>query len=201
MNIEIHAYDKIIYLTINNNYECQELFKKICDQLKIKYSLNLYILITDKNKILRDGDKIEKIREPSTNSHVYYFLENQKKENTSKIKKSSTPIRQIIMECTSAEKPLEEIKKVEKLNSNVIFNLGGNGGNNINNFLELLQIFQENGNLIRRIGQQNQRNVEPNENSLRELIAMGFSEDRARQALINARNDVNLATEILLGDN
>ena len=73
MNIEIHAYDKIIYLTINNNYECQELFKKICDQLKIKYSLNLYILITDKNKILRDGDKIEKIREPSTNSHVYYF--------------------------------------------------------------------------------------------------------------------------------
>ena len=129
------------------------------------------------------------------------FLENQKKENTSKIKKISTPIRQIIMECTSAEKPLEEIKKVEKLNSNVIFNLGGNGGNNINNFLELLQIFQENGNLIRRIGQQNQRNVEPNENSLRELIAMGFSEDRARQALINARNDVNLATEILLGDN
>ena len=29
---------------------------------------------------------------------------------------------------------------------------------------------------------------------------MGFAEDRARQALINSRNDINRATEILLGE-
>ena len=29
---------------------------------------------------------------------------------------------------------------------------------------------------------------------------MGFPEDHARQALINSRNDLNRATEILLGE-
>ena len=38
------------------------------------------------------------------------------------------------------------------------------------------------------------------ENALRELQDMGFAEDRARQALINSRNDINKATEILLGE-
>ena len=42
--------------------------------------------------------------------------------------------------------------------------------------------------------------VEADEKSLRELQEMGFPEDRARQALINARNDINRATEILLGE-
>jgi len=47
----------------------------------------------------------------------------------------------------------------------------------------------------------NNRQIEADEQLLRELQDMGFPEDRARQALINSRNNINRATEILLGEN
>ena len=39
-----------------------------------------------------------------------------------------------------------------------------------------------------------------NESYLNELKDMGFPEDRARQALITSRNNMNRATEILLDE-
>ena len=42
--------------------------------------------------------------------------------------------------------------------------------------------------------------VKADERDVRELQDMGFAEDRARQALINSRNDINRATELLLGE-
>lgn len=40
--------------------------------------------------------------------------------------------------------------------------------------------------------------VEPSEDSIATLVSMGFDRDSARQALVQARNDVNVATNILL---
>ncbi|XP_074306764.1 rhomboid-like protein 20 [Silene latifolia] len=40
--------------------------------------------------------------------------------------------------------------------------------------------------------------VEPSEDSITTLVSMGFDRDNARQALVQARNDVNVATNILL---
>ncbi|KAK9671193.1 hypothetical protein RND81_12G012500 [Saponaria officinalis] len=40
--------------------------------------------------------------------------------------------------------------------------------------------------------------VEPSEDSVAMLVSMGFDRDNARQALVQARNDVNVATNILL---
>ncbi|XP_077243530.1 rhomboid-like protein 20 [Tasmannia lanceolata] len=40
--------------------------------------------------------------------------------------------------------------------------------------------------------------VEPPENSIGTLVAMGFDRNSARQALVQARNDINVATNILL---
>ncbi|KMT15195.1 hypothetical protein BVRB_3g063060 [Beta vulgaris subsp. vulgaris] len=40
--------------------------------------------------------------------------------------------------------------------------------------------------------------VEPTEDSIQMLVSMGFDQDSARQALVQARNDVNVATNILL---
>ncbi|KAL9232638.1 hypothetical protein vseg_007724 [Gypsophila vaccaria] len=40
--------------------------------------------------------------------------------------------------------------------------------------------------------------VEPSEDSVTMLVSMGFDRDNARQALVQARNDVNVATNILL---
>lgn len=40
--------------------------------------------------------------------------------------------------------------------------------------------------------------VEPSEDSITTLVSMGFDRNSARQALVQARNDVNVATNILL---
>lgn len=40
--------------------------------------------------------------------------------------------------------------------------------------------------------------VEPREDSIATLVSMGFDRNAARQALVHARNDVNVATNILL---
>lgn len=40
--------------------------------------------------------------------------------------------------------------------------------------------------------------VEPSDDSIAMLVSMGFDQDSARQALVQARNDVNVATNILL---
>lgn len=40
--------------------------------------------------------------------------------------------------------------------------------------------------------------MEPTEDSIQMLVSMGFDQDSARQALVQARNDVNVATNILL---
>uniref|UniRef100_A0A803LT13 UBA domain-containing protein n=1 Tax=Chenopodium quinoa TaxID=63459 RepID=A0A803LT13_CHEQI len=40
--------------------------------------------------------------------------------------------------------------------------------------------------------------VEPSDDSVAMLVSMGFDQDSARQALVQARNDVNVATNILL---
>lgn len=40
--------------------------------------------------------------------------------------------------------------------------------------------------------------TEPTEDSIATLVSMGFDRNSARQALVQARNDVNAATDILL---
>ncbi|KAF4402554.1 hypothetical protein G4B88_012339 [Cannabis sativa] len=57
-----------------------------------------------------------------------------------------------------------------------------------------------------QVAQSRQRNyppsipsaVEPSEDSIATLVSMGFDRNNARQALVQARNDVNVATNILL---
>ncbi|KAJ4782580.1 Ubiquitin-associated domain-containing family protein [Rhynchospora pubera] len=63
------------------------------------------------------------------------------------------------------------------------------------------------GNIASNMGRQTQRNYrpatvvpppEPPAASLETLVSMGFDENAARQALTQARNDINVATNILL---
>ena len=63
--------------------------------------------------------------------------------------------------------------------------------------LQLLQALEQR-NII--IEENNNVPIEINENYLNELKEMGFPEDRARQALIRSRNNMNRATEILLDE-
>ena len=64
--------------------------------------------------------------------------------------------------------------------------------------LNIIQVFEDLN--IARGDNDNDAPVEADEGALKELQDMGFPEDRARQALINSHNDINRATEILLGE-
>ena len=60
--------------------------------------------------------------------------------------------------------------------------------------------FLEDRNMIFQIRNIQEGNIEANENLVNQLKDMGFAEDRARAALIRARNQVSIATDILLGE-
>jgi len=120
-------------------------------------------------------------------------------------------MEQLIMHCTGAKKPLD-IKKQIPLNANhrlplleLFDNRNNEGGENnaFDRLLNILQVLEENNQVAFRIRQENNNDntqVEADEQALQELKDMGFPEDHARQALINSRNDLNRATEILLGE-
>ena len=124
------------------------------------------------------------------------------------------PINELIMKTTGAKKPLEKKTNIEHRSFNFLEFFDRNNNNNNNNnenngqrneedsfdrLINIIQFFNESGIRPIRI-QSNAAPVEADEKALRELQDMGFAEDRARQALINARNDINRATEILLGE-
>ena len=60
--------------------------------------------------------------------------------------------------------------------------------------------FLEDRNMIFQIRNIQEGNIEANENLVNQLKDMGFPEDRSRDALIRARNDLSIATNILLGE-
>ena len=115
------------------------------------------------------------------------------------------------MHCTGAKKPID-VKKFVQANQNNRFSILELFDNNRNNengpennafdrLLNIIQVLEENNQILFRPGPiNNNTQIEADEHALRELQDMGFPEDRARQALINSRNDINRATELLLGE-
>ena len=175
-----------------------------------------FILFDSNKKQLKDSEIIA-IQKNSTLS--FYLIKSNlyilpKNENNEKIN-SNIPINELIMKTTGAKKPLEKKTTIEQRGFNFLDffdrNLNNNNNNNNENngqrneedsfdrLINIIQFFNESGIRPVRI-QTNSAPVEADENALRELQDMGFAEDRARQALINSRNDINRATEILLGE-
>jgi len=182
--------------------------------------LKNYFKMSDSNFILFDSNKKrlknnEKISVKNNSLKTFYLIKSNiqlippiEKENELK-NKDKKNINELIMKCTDAKK-LIDVKK-NNININNPLNLfqlfdnrinqEGEGNNNtFDRLINILQILDENHIRIGPIQQQNNAPVEADEKALRELQDMGFSEDRARQALINSRNDINRATEILLGE-
>ena len=214
MKIEIYYLNTKISTEINKNIQVKDLI----------YDLKKYLNSTDSNFILLDSDQ-KQLKETDTitldktkNSQTFYLIKSSIKKNAlinSDIKdksKEDLKMNQLIMKCTGAKKALN-IKNYGSAHQTRlgIFDIIDNrnnqneeGGNNaFDRLINLLQLLEENeiNNPGLREGQMgNNAPVEADERSLRELQDMGFAEDRARQALINSRNDINRATELLLGE-
>ena len=207
MKIEIYFLNSKLTTEVEKDIKVSELL----------IDLKFYFKMKDANFILFDSNKKQlnesEIIKNKKNSIMSFYLIKSNIQNLQKVEKMNNkiPIQELIMKCTGAKKILEKKNNLNERGLNFFEFLEHRNNDNNNNqpgngdsfdrLLNLIQFFQESGIRPVRI-QTNVNNgpIEADEKALRELQEMGFAEDRARQALINARNDVNRATEILLGE-
>ena len=221
MKAEIYFLNSKLTTEINKDILVKDLIDNLKEYLKLPDS---NFLLFDSNYIqLNESDTISIEKEKNQKLIFYLIKECPNKEKL--INSDSTEnenlhnnesVHNLIMECTGAKKPLD-IKAQRAINlSNRISLLefmdnhhNNNGDHEVNNIFDgLINILQilEDGNhptgirIIHRPNNINDSQIEANEGYLRELQDMGFPEDRARDALINSRNDINRATELLLGE-
>ena len=202
MNVDIYFLNTKLKTEIKKDIQVKDLINELKQYLDTKDSN--FILFDDEHNQLGESETIS-IKNPKQ-SKLYLIKSSVKQNNlaNSSIKDNSN-INQLIMECTGAKKALEKAP-LNQNRINLLEVIGGDrnngpGGDYIERLINLIEIFDGNHRIIIREGLPNNNNpVEADEQSLRQLQDMGFPEDRARQALINSRNDINRATEMLLGE-
>ena len=193
MKINIYYESKIYSTTIKNPIQANTLIDNI-KTLSNQKTQNFILLNESKNIV----PKTELIKPKEKTTENFYLIK-QSNNYIEKVKeKEEEPIEKLIMNATGAK--IKLIKKVQqvpnRLNS---FNQLLNDGN-VGRLLDLIQFLEERNMIIQVRNNQEGSNIEANENLVNQLKDMGFAEDRARAALIRARNQVSIATDILLGE-
>ena len=211
MKIEIYFLNSKLTTEIDKDIKVNDLLLDLKNYFKMKDS-NFILFDSNKKRLLNS----ETISAKKNTLQTFYLIKSnieiippieiEPKENN----KDKKYLNELIMKCTGAKKMLEIKKNNPNMNNRLnIFEIlenrnNGEGGNNnpFDRLVNLLQIIEENNGGLRplRININNNAPVEADEKALRDLQDMGFAEDKARQALINSRNDINRATEILLGE-
>jgi len=214
MKIEIYYLNTKITTEINKNILVKDLISDLKKYLNSTESN--FVLLDNDHKKLKDTDTIT--YDKGKNSLTFYLIKSSINKNAlthsnkKEKPKEDLKMNQLIMKCTGAKKALN-IKNIGSANQQRlgIFELIDNrnnqneaGANNpfdrLINILQILEEYDINNAGANDGPMRNNAPVEADERAVRELQDMGFAEDRARQALINSRNDINRATELLLGE-
>ena len=188
MKINIYHETKIYSTTIKNPISVRDIITNIKNI--ITKNEGEYLLLNESRKIIPELELITPKKEKIQN---FYLIKPSK--NYIKKEEKELEIEEIIKEVTGAKNKLENKKKEEEINRLNIFE-------NRVNLLRLYDMIQflEDRNMIFQIRNIQEGNIEANENLVNQLKDMGFPEDRSRDALIRARNDLSIATNILLGE-
>ena len=208
MKIDIYFLNQKITTEIKKDIQVKDLIYNIKQYLTSENSN--YILFDDKYNQLKETDTISTKQK---NQLTFYLIKSVRNilANSEKKDNNNIKMNELIMKCTGAKKPLVKPPPPSRLGG--LLEIIDNRNNNPNNgpgrdnaferLINILQAFEDYNQLGRNepLNNNNNNPVEADEGALRELQEMGFPEDRAREALINSRNDVNRATEILLGEN
>lgn len=208
MKIEIFFQNSKLTTEIKKDVEVKDLIYELKQYLESNDSN--FVLFDNEYNQLKDTDTIStKNQKYST---LYLIKPSVNKNNLNNLNKKETltenlNINQLIMKCTGAKKALEKAVPTQQNRVNLLELIGDRNNDQGRDYFErlinLIEIFDGNNQIIIRGGPNSNNNntqIEADEQSLRELQDMGFPEDRARQALINSRNDINRATELLLGE-
>ena len=179
--------------TITVPISIRDIILNVKQSLKIS-DINVNV-IDESNEIIPESEII--LPEKASNKTLYLVDKPKSIIKAQRPFEKTQSIEEMIMQVTGASEKLV-VKKPQITNGLDIFEQLSGGDSNLSRLISLLQNLEEQ-NLDIRIRQNNPpQNVEPNENYVRELKDMGFPEDRARDALIRAGNDISRATDILL---
>ena len=212
MKLEIYFLNSKLTTEIKKDTQVKDLLFDLKEYLNTSDS---NFILYDKNHIQLKESDIISIKKEKEKQLVFFLMKSVPNKNTlTNIDKKDNLTQnlkatELIMKCTNANKSLDLKKRIVPNNRITLLDIFDNRNNEpqgensgFDRLLNILQVLEEN-NMGLRIGNINSNNnapVEADEQALRELQDMGFPEDRARQALINSRNDINRATELLLGE-
>ena len=192
MKLNISYGSHSLSATVTSSITIQDITSSIKQTLNIP-STNLSV-IDESNQILNTSEVILPQNDMTKN---LYIINTLLSPSTQKVETSQPSIEDLIMQVTEASDKIVLNKKPTATNTSMnILEQLSNESNSLERLLNLLQGL-ESRNIQFRINNQ-QQPLEPNENYVRELKDMGFPEERARDALIRARNNISRATDILL---
>ena len=192
MKLNISYGSHSLSATVTSPITIQDITSSIKQTLNIP-NTNLSV-IDESNQILNTSEVILPQNDITKN---LYIINTLLSPSTQKVETSQPSIEDLIMQVTEASDKIVLNKKPTATNTSMnILEQLSNESNSLERLLNLLQGL-ESRNIQFRINNQ-QQPLEPNENYVRELKDMGFPEERARDALIRARNNISRATDILL---
>jgi uncharacterized UBP type Zn finger protein len=207
MKIEIYYQNSKLTTEIKKDTLVKDLIYNLKQYLKTENS-NFILFDSEQNK-LKESDSISINKQ---NKLTFYLMKSSINKNNlinldqkEKLTENLN-INQLIMKCTGAKKLIEKPQGNNRVGLLELIdnrnNRQGRDNNAFESLINILQLLDDNNQIIFREEPivNNNNPVEADEQALRELQDMGFPEDRARQALINSRNDINRATELLLGE-
>jgi hypothetical protein len=204
MKIEIKYENEILKSYSKKPISIKDIILNIKRKLNIKKEEILLVFNSKNNEIYEETDLlVPKEKEKNQIECLNVIKINNKKNiiniNNNNKPKENEPIEDLIMKITGASTKLKSQTQNPENSYNILERLGRENPN-LGFLFEMLQNLEQRNLQIQQIRQINRNNqpIEVDENLVNQLKDMGFTEDRARQALRQCRNNIERATEILL---
>ena len=204
MKIEIKYENEILKSYSKKPISIKDIILNIKRKLNIKKEEILLVFNSKNNEIYEETDLlVPKEKEKNQIEYLNVIKINNKKNiiniNNNNKPKENEPIEDLIMKITGATTKLKSQTQNPENSYNILERLGRENPN-LGFLFEMLQNLEQRNLQIQQIRQINRNNqpIEVDENLVNQLKDMGFTEDRARQALRQCRNNIERATEILL---
>ena len=204
MKIEIKYENEILKSYSKKPISIKDIILNIKRKYNIKKEEILLFFNSKNNEIYEETDLlIPNEKEKNQIESLNIIKINNKKNiiniNNNNKPKENEPIEDLIMKVTGASTKLKSQTQNPEDSYNILERLGRENPN-LGFLFEMLQNLEQRNLQIQQIRQINRNNqpIEVDENLVNQLKDMGFTEDRARQALRQCRNNIERATEILL---
>jgi uncharacterized UBP type Zn finger protein len=204
MKIEIKYENEILKSYSKKPISIKDIILNIKRKCNIKKEEILLVFNSKNNEIYEETDLlIPNEKEKNQIESLNIIKINNKKNiiniNNNNKPKENEPIEDLIMKVTGASTKLKSQTQNPEDSYNILERLGRENPN-LGFLFEMLQNLEQRNLQIQQIRQINRNNqpIEVDENLVNQLKDMGFTEDRARQALRQCRNNIERATEILL---